>query len=171
MQEKDIHQADFVTSIILMAFAIGIIWMSIEMPRLEERNINPWSIPGLVPGILGIIILLLGIVLFLRSIKQKGYAVGITKEKTVNWFRKSSTKRLGLTLILTLGYAWGLIGRIPYPIATFLFVFLFIIIFEYNKKDIKKIKIKRFLIAFMTATLASALVSVVFQYIFLVRLP
>ncbi|MFW6138614.1 MAG: tripartite tricarboxylate transporter TctB family protein [Spirochaetota bacterium] len=171
MEEKDMPKADFVTSIVLIAFAIGVIWMSIEMPRLEHRNINPWSIPGLVPGILGVIILVLGITLLIRSIKQKGHLIGITKNKTGNWFRKPSTIRTGLTLLLTLGYAWGLIGRLPYPVATFMFVTSFIIIFEYNRKESSKKKIKRVLIAVATGAFSSAVVSVVFYYVFLVRLP
>jgi len=164
-------KADFVTSIVLIVFSVSVIWMSIKMPRLEERNINPWSIPGLVPLILGIVILCLGIALFLRSIKQKGYTLGITKESAGSWFRKPSTVRTGLTLLLTLIYAWGLIGRISYPVATFLFIFLFIIIFEYNRKESRRKKLKRVLLAAVTATLTSTAVSVLFQYIFLVRLP
>ncbi|RKX74612.1 MAG: hypothetical protein DRP87_16480 [Spirochaetes bacterium] len=171
MQERDMPKADLVTSIVLIAFAVGVVWMSIEMPRLEHRNINPWTVPGLVPGILGVIIGFLGLILLFRSIKQKGYALELTGEKFITWVKKPASKRLWLTVLLTLAYAWGLIGRVPYLLATFLFIFAFIIIFEYNRGENKKKKVKRVVIAFITAGLAAGIVSAVFRYAFLVRLP
>ena len=38
-----------------------------RMDRLEGLNINPWSVPGLLPGLLGALMMLFGAALFLRG--------------------------------------------------------------------------------------------------------
>ena len=171
MQEKDMPKADFITSIILIAFSIGVIIMSIQMPRFEHRGAHPLSAPGIVPGVLGFIIGLFGISLFVRSLRQGGHRLGLSKDKFINWLRKPATLRLLLTIALTLIYAWGLIGRIYFPLATFLFIASFIIIFEYDRHEERNKKVKRIGIALLIALLASASISALFQYGFLVRLP
>ena len=40
------------------------------MDRLESQGADPWSVPGLVPGIIGVVITLLGLALLLRSLRS-----------------------------------------------------------------------------------------------------
>ena len=54
MQDRNMPKADFLASILLMAFGAWIIVQSYRMPRFEEFDANPFSVPGIVPGILGI---------------------------------------------------------------------------------------------------------------------
>ena len=37
------------------------------MDRLEAQHINPYTVPGLLPGLLGLVMILLGVLLALRS--------------------------------------------------------------------------------------------------------
>lgn len=171
MKEKDMAKADFITAIILIVFSISVVVLSFQMPRFEYRGANPWSVPGIVPGILGAIIGVLGIILLVRSIKRKGYRLDLSGKIAAQWFLKPMSIRLWLTILLTVFYAWGLIGRIPYPIATFLFIFVFIMVFEYSSQEKTVKKIKRLIIALVVAGISSAIISAVFQYGFLVRLP
>ncbi len=174
MDDKNMAKSDFITSIVLILFSVGIVYMSIQMPRFEHRGINPLSVPGIVPGILGGIIGLFGIIMFIRSVKQKGYNLkDLFSKKTVDWFCKPASIRLWLTILLAVGYAWGLVGRIAYPVATFIFIFSFIMIFEYDSTEKKKKaeKKKKLLKAILTAVIASLVISIVFEYLFLIRLP
>ncbi len=171
MNEKDMPKADFITSIVLLVFSITVVWMSIEMPRLENREINPLSVPGIVPGFLGVVIGLFALILFYRSIHQRGYHLELSGEKARTFFKKDSTIRTVLTIALALGYAWGLIGRVPYPVSTFIFVYAFIGIFEYEKGDPPEAKRKKLIVAGVIAVIISAVVSSVFRYLFLVNLP
>ena len=41
--------------------------LSFAMDRLEAQHINPYTVPGLLPGLLGIVMILLGGLLALRS--------------------------------------------------------------------------------------------------------
>ena len=60
-------KADFVTGLIFFALGVAVVVESLRMPRFEELDVNPYTAPGLVPGILGAIILMLGAVLFVRA--------------------------------------------------------------------------------------------------------
>ena len=164
-------KADFITSIVLLVFSITVVWMSIEMPRLENRNVNPLTVPGIVPGFLGVVIGIFALILLERSIRHQGYRLGLSGEKVGVFCRKDSSLRMFGTIALGLFYAWGLIGRVPYPVSTFLFVFLFIVIFEYAREDTKVRKRKKILIAAVMSLLVSGIVSAVFRYLFLVKLP
>jgi len=95
----------------------------------------------------------------------------LSGEKIGKFFRKDSSLRMFGTIALALFYAWGLVGRIPYPVSTFLFVFLFVVIFEYSREDPGARKRRKIFIAGLMAVLVSGIVSVVFRYLFLVKLP
>jgi len=171
MNEKDMPKADFISSIVLLVFAVSVVVMSINMPRLENREVNPLSVPGIVPGFLGVVIGIFALIMLVRSIRQRGYILEINGQKTRAFFIKDSILRAIGTIALTLVYAWGLIGRLPYLLSTFLFVLAFIGIFEYQKNDPPKRKKKKLIVAAVMALLVSAIVTVIFRYLFLVSLP
>jgi hypothetical protein len=55
-----------------MAFGFAVLALSWRMDRLEAQHINPYTVPGLLPGLLGIVMLLLGGLLALRSWRRGG---------------------------------------------------------------------------------------------------
>lgn len=171
MNEKDMPKADFITGILLLAFGIGILVESLRMPLLENLRINPYTVPGIVPGFLGTIIGALSLILLVRAVVRGGYRLDLTREGTAAFLRKESTRRTLLTILITLIYAVILLGRIPYILATVIFIFAFILLFEY--REIKKAgKIGRMLLVDGSIALIAGLaVSLVFQYLFLVNLP
>ena len=163
---------DFITSIVLIAFSISVIVMSYTMPRLEHRGIDPLSAPGVVPGFIGVILLVLALILFFRSIKNGGYRVWATGRDSDagdrNW---GAACRVLLTLVLSLMYAVGFLGKVNYSVATAAYIFGFICIFELEpgQKPAARIRIAGW--AMVQAAIAAALVTVVFQKLFLVDLP
>ena len=52
----------------------AILVASLRMDRLEQQHINPYTVPGLLPGLLGIAMILLGGVLALRSWRRGALA-------------------------------------------------------------------------------------------------
>lgn len=171
MKESNLPRADFVTSIFLTLFGLFILIVSLKMPRFEEHNVNPYSVPGILPAFLGAIITLLGIVLLIRSIRQRGYLLGIGKKEVVVFFSDESSRRIFLTLIISLIYGLVFLGRIPFYLATGIFVFAFVMIFEYRFEESFAGQRKKVLIALVMAVLVSAIVTAVFRYLFLVNLP
>ena len=53
-----------------IALGIAILVGSITMDRLEQQHINPYTVPGLLPGLLGIMMILLGGILAVRSLRR-----------------------------------------------------------------------------------------------------
>ena len=171
MEERNMPKADFITSIILIAFGIGVLVLSIQMPRFEEQGVNRFSVPGIVPGVLGVIVALLGVVLFVRSIVRKGYRLGISGPAAKRFFSAEMTRRFALTILISVGYAIGLVGWVPYSIATIVYVTAFVIVFEYKWKQAFGTQWKTVLMAVIIGVLAGVVVSAVFRFVFLVDLP
>ena len=171
MKEQNMPKADFVTSLVLVAFGITILILSIKMPRLEELGINPYSAPGIVPGFLGGIIASLGLILLIRSILQNGHHLGITRQKVVDFFKDKASIRVWLTIALCCIYGIGLLGRMPYVLATFLYVFVFVTTFEFRRDIPLRQQKKMVLFAFIQAVLVAGIVAAIFRYLFLVDLP
>ena len=66
--EASIHpRSDLKDGLGWMALGVAILVGSITMDRLEQQHINPYTVPGLLPGLLGIAMILLGGILALRS--------------------------------------------------------------------------------------------------------
>lgn len=170
MDARTMHKADFITSVVLIAFSTTSLVLSLRLPRLAHRNINPWTIPGLVPGFLSVIILILALVLLIRSIVNRGYMLGITGRGIVDFFRSETFFRLVLTVGLSIFYAIVLVGTIPYWLATFIYVVTFILIFELRPAEKPKVG-RTLLFAAIEGVIATAVIAGVFQYLFLVDLP
>ena len=78
---------------------------------------------------------------------------------------------MALAVALTLGYAGGLVGRVPFWLATGLFVFAFAALFEWLEAGGRAPRPRGLAAAAALAVVAAAAVSWVFRYVFLVRLP
>ncbi len=169
MQPSSMDKADLVTSVLLILLGLGAVVESWRMPRLEELAVNPYTVPGIVPGLLGAIIVLLGAILLVRALRRGGWR--LDAGGVLELLRRESARRLYLSLVLTFGYAAGLVGKIPYWLATVIFVFLFITLFEWQSAAAPSQRVKAMGIALAQAVVVTAAVTAVFQYLFLVRLP
>lgn len=157
-------RADFITSLVLIALGVATLAESWRMPRFVETGGNPYSAPGLVPGMLGVAIALLGLILCLRTVhRMRADAEAPPVEG--GWLR--SVAALGLCA----AYAIVLVSRVPFWLATFVFVLVFILGFEFADPKMRTSPARRVIAGVTVAAVASAAVSYVFQEVFLVRLP
>ncbi|RJP64358.1 MAG: hypothetical protein C4535_17480 [Comamonadaceae bacterium] len=142
-------------------FGLLIVAASWRMERFESMGAQLYTMPGFVPGMLGGVVLLLGLVLMLRGWRRSlREAAAEPAERLIN-------RRIAITLVLTLVYAGLLIGRAPFWLVTGLFVAAFVAAFAPEDQAPRR----RLLVAVATGVLTSAVVTFVFQHIFLVRLP
>ncbi len=172
MHDQKMIKKDFITSIILIVFSISVIVMSYTMPRLERRGIDPFSAPGVVPGMIGTVLLILALILFIRSIRQGGYRI-FQKETSQGDQVQSqgAVTRVLLTLFISLVYAIGFLGRFNYSISTAIYIFAFICLFEFRAGKALSDQKRMILLAIIQAVVASVLITLVFQKLFLVDLP
>lgn len=165
---------DFITSIVLIVFSISVVVSSYTMPRLEHRGIDPFSAPGIVPGLIGLILLCLALILFVRSVREGGcklFSADNIDDETEGVKHSGAAARVLLTLFISLVYAVGLLGRVDYTLGTLLYIFSFIVLFEYQG-GVSPFKQKKILIAaLLQAIIAAVLITLVFRKLFLVDLP
>jgi hypothetical protein len=171
MQDKNMPKADFITSIGLSIFGLAVLIRSLQMPRFKGLGVHPYSVPGIVPGLLGFILMTLGLILLIRSIRQNGYRLGLSGKVIKEFFVDDSTKRFSLSLILCVVYAAFVLKRLLDPVATGLFVFLFVFIFEFRRWEKILFQNRTTLFALLEAVVVSGAVTLVFRYLFLVDLP
>ena len=169
METRPLARADLITGAVLAALGIAVFIESWNMPRLEERSINPWTVPGLVPGMLGIIIAILGVILAVRSVLSGGMRPAPADADPGE--ARAARYRFWLSLMLCMIYAVLLVGRLPFWLATVLFTFAFIAAFEWRGDDRPRARMMKLATAGVIAVLCSVTVSYSFEYLFLVRLP
>ena len=187
MGQAGMPRADFVTSLFLIAFGTGMLWGALAMPRFEQRKIDPLSVPGIVPGFLAIVLLVLAVFLLVRSIRQGGYRLGrapeapavgpaggdddeTDPEEAGSGLFSPANGRMLLALAMGLVYAVGLVGAMPFWLATFIFVTAFIVVFEWNRWRRSLLWLMAVTAILQGAAVAAA-VTLIFQELFLVTLP
>lgn len=166
--ERRMNRADLLTGIVFTLLGLAIAYWSWIMPRLEVRGIHPATVPGLVPGLLGLALALCGIVLAWRAATNNQ---GARFADFFSVFKEPETGRFLIVVALALIYALVLVGLIPFWLATALFVFSFIFIFETWASSSPKPLPRAALWALVQAVIVAGLVTVVFENGFLVRLP
>ena len=168
-----------------IALGTAVLVASLRMDRLESQGINPYTIPGLLPGLLGAAMILLGGVLALRSWRRGALHEGLPAADAA---RRSQRKRIAIVLALILGYGLVLVGHpsllvhllvpgslagLPFWLASALFVATAILVLQRMSADPADRAITLPLVAkaVVIAVLAAVAIQLVFQDVFLVRLP
>ncbi len=148
-----------------IAFGAVVLAASWRMDRLGSLSINPLSAPGLVPGLLGALIVVFGGLLLVRSL-----AASAPGEAPA----RASPLRIALSLALCVGYGAGLLGRgLPFWLATAGFLFVAILAFRWLDRDAGAPPgLARLAASSGAIALGAALaIGFVFERLFLVRLP
>jgi hypothetical protein len=171
MDDKTLLKADFFSSIGLILFGALVLVESWNMPRFEEQGRNFYTAPGLVPGLLGLLFLLLGGVMFVRSIRRGGHRLRGSGAPARGYLSDAGNRRFLMALGLCLLYSLGLIGVLPYALATGIFIALFIVAFEYEPGTRLRSQVRTLATAALQAVLVAVAVTYVFQELFLVNLP
>ena len=110
-----------------------------------------------------IVVALLGLVLMLRGWARRAHETAADAgpaEPLLN-------RRIVITMALSLVYAGLLIGRAPFWLVTALFIAAFVAFFAPADAP----RARRATVALLAGVLTSTVVTLVFQYVFLVRLP
>lgn len=162
-------RADLLSALVWVAVGLAIAIGSWRMDRLENLHINKYEIPGLVPGLLGSAIVLLGLVLALRALRQ-----GALRPTGAPAADRGPLRVYMATVIgAMLAYALVLVGHgLPFWLATLLFVAAFIFFFDRERQDaLGRGRARQLALALVYGAATSAVVSLAFQEIFYVRLP
>ena len=167
-EERLPPRADLFVAAAFFAFGAAILSLCFQMPNYLDQGGQLYTAPALVPGLYGIVILLLSGVLGWRAIGAGALSgrTPLAAEETGN-----STARLAAAAGLGLLFIVGLIGRMPFWLATAIFVALFIVAFEWRPGQAGSRRIRILAIAAAQGLATGWAVTLVFEKLFLVRLP
>ncbi len=164
-------RADLVQSAAWIAFGLAIVAGALQMDRMERFGAKLYMAPGLVPGVLGGAIALLGSVLLVRSVRR-----GALATLGQPWWPAAAARatlaRAGLAIALTLLYTLVLVGHgLPFWLVTIGFVFVFLLVFDLPERQASGQVVRGVVIAALVAVATSATVTLLFERVFLVRMP
>ena len=167
--------ADRIGGLIWIVFGAAVIYGSWMMDRLEMLGIPPSTAPGVVPGLLGAFIIAFGLVLVLRRDAVSTPAFEAAEGAPIEAAPTESdfnARRAALSAVLCLSYGGALLGSgIPYWLLTTAFLFLHIVLLDETTDVPARPNLRRIITAAILAPAFATAVTLVFQYIFLVRLP
>jgi hypothetical protein len=169
-----------------MAVALGWVVLGIaiaiaswRMDRLAQMNIEPWSAPGIVPGLLGVLIALFGVALALRE-RRAGttpaggapQSAGSSTDPTVAVASAPMDPRIVPVLVLCAVFVLGLLGRgLPFTATSAALVFAWIVLLRFPEWRAAGSVPRGVAVAAVIALVACFAIAHLFQDVFLVRLP
>ena len=156
--------ADRLTAFVLLVLGVGMAVGGYTMERLEIRQIHPASIPGLVPMILGALMSGCALPLWLSASKD-------SERGAAPFMAGGSWARLGITTGLCVIYAVVLVGRIPFFWATSLFITAFALAFALPGAPPGRPRLMAAGISVALGIGMAFAISILFEQVFLVRLP
>lgn len=161
-------RADLLAGVFFIGLGLLVFYGSWTMDRLEVRRIQPLSAPGLVPGLLSIALTICGLVLTIRSLRT---ALPGGWSQLGRALVSPAAGRALTVMVLALVYTLGLIGHMPFWLATGIFLFAFIMVFETWLANPRRPLLVSLPWALGIAIVISAAVTFTFERAFLVRLP
>jgi hypothetical protein len=155
-------RADAVVGAIWLAIGAAIVAGSWNMDRLEKQGVQWFAAPGLVPGILGLFIVGAALLIVGRSLARLSRGDAGTGAPEAGRLRRTA-----LTLALCFAFAVGMVGHgLPFGVAAAIYLFLHIFLLELPER-----RARGALVAAVVSVGVATAVTLVFQELFLVRLP
>lgn len=194
-------RSDYLSALGWAAFGLVVLIASWRLDRLGKLGINPWSAPGLTPGLVGVLMILLAIALGMQARKRsRAQAAARTRADGVSHRadehaarppdREHAARLPGsehdinagsdgtgiarslLAAVLCLAFAGVSLGRgVPFMAEAAVFVFLFATVFAWPRWRAEGRIVRSLLTTLVIALAAAAAISWLFESVFLVRLP
>jgi hypothetical protein len=161
-------RVDLFIAIFCFVFGTAAASLAYQMPTYANQGGEIYTAPGLVPGLYGAVLVLLGIWLGVRAIRQGALS---PREAPAPRPSDQVDLRLALAAGLCLVFAVGLLGRLPFWLAAAIFVATFTIIFEWQAGQGWRRRLRRALAAVLLGLATGISVTLIFERLFYVRLP
>ncbi len=159
---------DLYIAAVFLAIGLAIVSLAWQMPTFKEQLGDIYTAPGIVPGVHGIVIALLSVWLAVRAIRRGALVAPLV---AAGPREGHSNARLVLAAVLCLAFAGGMVGRMPFWLAAALFVACFIVLFEWQSGQPWSRRLRPLAIAVAVGLGTGGAVTLVFERLFLVRLP
>ena len=138
-----------------------------RLDRLENLGIKAWSVPGLTPGVIGTLIVVLALVLGLQSRATADAQAADPPDEA-----PPSIRRSVIAAVLCVAFAGLSLGHgLPFVVEAAAFVFTFITLFSLPAWRAEGRLARGLAMALVVAVASSAAIAWLFESVFLVRLP
>lgn len=161
-------RADLATAAVFIALSLTVLALALQMPTFTDRGGDPYTAPGIVPGFYGLVLAGISSILAARALRRGALK---RQAETAAPSGLYSNVRLAVAAGLGLVYTVGLVGRLPFWLASALFIAGFVGAFEWEAGAERPVKLRRLAAAAAIGLIAGGAAHAVFQEIFLVRLP
>ena len=154
-----------------VVLGVAVLVGSVTMDRLERQDVNPYTVPGLLPGLLGIAMILLGGILALRSWRRGALRLPVAQDSADE---REQGRRVWIVIALCLVYGVVLVGHgLPFWLASTVYVSGSILILQRLSRDPEQRQMTAKAVgkAVVIGLGAAVVTHLVFQQLFLVRLP
>jgi putative tricarboxylic transport membrane protein len=161
------RRGEFVDAAVWAALGSAILVASWRMDRLGHLSINPWSAPGLTPGVVGALMILLALALAVHA--RRATAADATAQPSLP---PGSARRTLMAAALCVTFAGVTLGRgLPFVVEGAVFIFVFTTVFSWRSWREGQRVARGAMQALIVAVLASTVIAWLFESVFLVRLP
>jgi putative tricarboxylic transport membrane protein len=158
MDDKTMIKADFISSIVIIAFSALVTFVSFRMPTYEEWGL--YATPSIAPIAFGFLLLLCGLVLFVRSLAKRGYKISVGKDHLQQVIHSKAVMQFFVVLGLVIVY-YIFLGKVHFVVISALYVFFNI--FYFRSTALWK--------NLLISGLAAVIIWYLFNYLFLIPLP
>lgn len=165
--DKPTSRADLWSAFVWIGLGLAIAWGGFTMDRLPHLSVPFYSIPGIVPMLLGAVLAVLGAVLLLRALRAGALASAPAAPILLgeHW-------RILVLLPLCLFFGIFMVGRgLPFWLAAALFIAVFVFVFEYRQRRASGRLARGAIVAVLHGVITGLAVQFVFEDLFLLRLP
>ncbi len=163
-------RADLADALVWLGLGGAILAGSLLMDRLEDQDVPPFAAPGLLPGLLGTTLLLIGGILLFRSLRAGSLARGPAGPPG-GLLGPAPGRAAGIIGLCVL-FGAGLVGHgLPFWAAATVFVAASILFLRRSPTGEWRLGPAPFAFALAIGLGAGLVITLLFQQLFLVRLP
>ena len=165
MEKSKLRRADLITSIILIIFSVYVAIGSIKLMMNTLNGGKDWfKSAGLFPLIISLLLALCAVLLLINAIKDGAKIDFFTIEKIKALFVSREFKVALIVIGFLALYIFVLIPLLPYEVATFIYLLVFMVIFNEKKP-------KNIIISVVVSLVATFMLYYGFGKIALIPLP
>jgi hypothetical protein len=158
MDEKKTNRADFIDSLVIIALSLFVMYNCLVMPKYETWGL--YATPGMPPFVFAGLLLILGLIVLVRSIRRRGHRFTIGRNELAQFTKSVAVRRFALAIGAMLVYLF-LLGKVHFVLLTAGYLFVTILLFQGATWWVNGI----------VSVLTAAVVWLVFEIAFLVPLP
>ena len=160
------------TALVWLVLGATIAVVSWRMDRLRHLDVNPWSVPGLTPGAIGVLMMVFALVLGWRALRSSAAEPTSDPASAATPSAPGEARRTLVAGALCVLFAGASLGRgLPFVVEGAVFVFAFTSIFSWRAWREESRIARGVAQTLVVSVIAAVVIAWLFESVFLVRLP